>query len=344
MAQLTKLWKKINGSGLLWTFVALFLMLLINLIINPQFFSLQVKDGHLYGSLVDILNNGAPLMVVAVGMTLVIATGGTDLSVGPVIAITGAIATSLIGVQNGVTAMPMPLVILISLSVATMFGLWNGLLVSRVGVAPIVATLILMVAGRGIAQMITNGKIVRIFYDPYFFFGSQGYMLIPFSLVIVAIVYLIAWLFLRRTAFGMFLEAIGVNTNSSRFSGINSKNVILIAYAISGLCAGIAGILVSSNMHSADGNNAGLYYELDAILSVALGGTALAGGRFSLAGSFLGALIIQSLTTSIYSMGVPPQYTLVVKAIVVLVVSLLQSEKFRHNVQSRLQFRKENAA
>jgi simple sugar transport system permease protein len=344
MAQLTKLWKKLNASGLLWTFVALFLMLLINLIINPQFFSLQVKDGHLYGSLIDILNNGAPLMVVAVGMTLVIATGGTDLSVGPVIAITGAIATSLIGVQNGVTAMPMPLVILISLSVATMFGLWNGLLVSRVGVAPIVATLILMVAGRGIAQMITNGKIVRIFYDPYFFFGSQGYLLIPFSLVIVALVYLIAWLFLRRTAFGMFLEAIGVNTNSSRFSGINSKNVILIAYAISGLCAGIAGILVSSNMHSADGNNAGLYYELDAILSVALGGTALAGGRFSLAGSFLGALIIQSLTTSIYSLGVPPQYTLVVKAIVVFVVSLLQSEKFRHNVQRRLQFRKENAS
>jgi len=344
MAQLTKFWKKMSSSGLLWTFVALFLMLLINLIINPQFFSLEVKDGHLYGSLVDILNNGAPLMVVAVGMTLVIATGGTDLSVGPVIAITGAIATSLIGVQNGVTAMPMPLVILISLSVATMFGLWNGLLVSRVGVAPIVATLILMVAGRGIAQMITNGKIVRIFYDPYFFFGSQGYMLIPFSLVIVALVYFVAWLFLRRTAFGMFLEAIGVNTNSSRFSGINSRNVILIAYGISGLCAGIAGILVSSNMHSADGNNAGLYYELDAILSVALGGTALAGGRFSLAGSFLGALIIQSLTTSIYSLGVPPQYTLVVKAIVVFVVSLLQSEKFRQNVQRRLQFRKENAS
>jgi len=344
MAQLTKFWKKMSSSGLLWTFVALFLMLLINLIINPQFFSLEVKDGHLYGSLVDILNNGAPLMVVAVGMTLVIATGGTDLSVGPVIAITGAIATSLIGVQNGVTAMPMPLVILISLSVATMFGLWNGLLVSRVGVAPIVATLILMVAGRGIAQMITNGKIVRIFYDPYFFFGSQGYMLIPFSLVIVALVYFVAWLFLRRTAFGMFLEAIGVNTNSSRFSGINSRNVILIAYGISGLCAGIAGILVSSNMHSADGNNAGLYYELDAILSVALGGTALAGGRFSLAGSFLGALIIQSLTTSIYSLGVPPQYTLVVKAIVVFVVSLLQSEKFRQNVHRRLQFRKENAS
>jgi simple sugar transport system permease protein len=201
-----------------------------------------------------------------------------------------------------------------------------------------------MVAGRGIAQMITSGKIVRIFYDPYFFFGSQGYMLIPFSLIVVAGVYFLAWLFLRRTAFGLFLESIGVNANSSRFSGINEKNVKLIAYTVSGLCAGIAGILVSSNMRSADGNNAGLYYELDAILSVALGGTALSGGRFSLAGSFLGALIIQSLTTTIYSLGVPPQFTLVVKALVVFLVSMLQSENFRLTLKEKLFFWKETAS
>ncbi len=339
MEKINQIWKKINSSGLLWTCMALLLMLLVNLIINPQFFSLEMKDGHLYGNLIDILNNGAPLMVVAVGMTLVIATGGTDLSVGPVIAITGAVATSLIGTQSGgVTNMPLPFVILIALFVAMGFGLWNGILVSRIGVAPIVATLILMVAGRGVAQMITNGRIVRIFYEPYFFFGSQGYWVIPFSLIVVAIVYLLAWLFLRRTAFGLFLESIGVNTNSSRFSGVNSQNVILLAYTLSGLCAGIAGILVSSNMHSADGNNAGLYYELDAILSVALGGTALAGGRFSLAGSFLGALIIQSLTTSIYSLGVPPQYVLVVKALVVFVVSMLQSENFRMTIKEKMLF------
>jgi galactofuranose transport system permease protein len=344
MINAKQVWKKITSSGLLWTFLALLLMLLVNLIINPKFFSLEMKDGHLYGSVIDILNNGAPLMVLAVGMTLVIATGGTDLSVGPIIAITGAVATSLIGVQNGVTNMALPLVLLIAIGTATLFGLWNGILVSRIGIAPIVATLILMVAGRGIAQMITSGKIVRIFYDPYFFFGSQGYMVIPFSLVVVAGVYFIAWLFLRRTAFGMFLESIGVNANSSRFSGINEKNVKLIAYTISGLCAGIAGILVSSNMRSADGNNAGLYYELDAILSVALGGTALAGGRFSLAGSFLGALIIQSLTTTIYSLGVPPQFTLVVKALVVFLVSMLQSENFRLTMKEKLFFWKETAS
>jgi ribose/xylose/arabinose/galactoside ABC-type transport system permease subunit len=221
------------------------------------------------------------------------------------------------------------------MGVGALLGLWNGLLVSRIGIQPIVATLILYVAGRGIAQIITNGKIVRIFYEPYFFFGA-GYLFIPFSLFIVAGVYLLGWLFARRTAFGVFLESVGVNSDAGRFSGINEKNVKLIAYVICGLCAGIAGILVSSNLHSADGNNAGQWYELDAILAVALGGTALSGGRFSFAGSFIGALIIQSLTTTIYSIGVPPQFIMVVKALVVLLVSLLQSEAFRKLFTTRL--------
>jgi simple sugar transport system permease protein len=218
-------------------------------------------------------------------------------------------------------------------------GLWNGLLISRIGIQPIIATLILYVAGRGIAQMITNGKIVRVFYDPYYVFGG-GYLVIPISLFIVAGVYLLAWFFTRRTAFGVFLESIGVNANSSRFTGINEKNVKLIAYVLCGLCAGIAGILISSNLKSADGNNAGMWYELDAILSVALGGTALAGGRFSLAGSLIGALIIQTLGTTIYSLGIPPQVILVVKAIVVFLVSMLQSENFRQFLMARLTVRK----
>ncbi len=282
-------------------------------------------------------------MILALGMTLVIATGGVDLSVGPVIAITGAVAFSLIGPNTGgITNTPLPLVFALALGAALLCGLWNGLLVTRIGIQPIVATLILFVAGRGIAQLITNGKILRIFDGPpvYFFLGGGYLFLIPFSLFIVAGVYLLGWLFLRRTAFGLFLESIGINSSSSHFSGINEKNVKLLAYSISGTCAGIAGILISSNLKSADGNNAGLWYELDAILAVALGGTSLTGGRFSLAGSFLGALIIQTLTTTIYSIGIPPQVVMVVKAVVVFLVSLLQSENFRKLVSTRLAFRK----
>ncbi len=340
MNGIRQFWKRNSSNGLIWSILALGGLALFNLMFRPNFFNLATRDGHLYGSLIDILWNGAPLMILAFGMTLVIATGGVDLSVGPVIAITAAVALSLIGTKTGVTNTPLPLVYLIALGVAVLCGLWNGVLISRIGIQPIVATLILFVAGRGVAQMITNGKIVRIFYDPYFFFGGGYLFFIPFSLFIVAGVYLLGWLFLRRTAFGLFLESIGINASSSHFSGINEKNVKLLAYTISGLCAGIAGILISSNLKSADGNNAGLWYELDAILSVALGGTALTGGRFSLAGSFLGALIIQTLTTTIYSIGIPPQVVMVVKAVVVFLVSLLQSENFRKLVSTRLAFRK----
>lgn len=279
-------------------------------------------------------------MVVALGMTLVIATGGVDLSVGPVIAVTGAVATSLIGLDYGITHTPMFVAIAIALCVATLCGLWNGVLVSYIGIQPIVATLIMYVAGRGIAQMITDGKIMRIFYEPYFVFGGKYFLLLPVSIFIVAFVYLIVWIFTRRTAFGLFVESIGINSEGSRFSGINEKNVKLIAYTICGLCAGIAGILISSNLKSADGNNAGLWYELDAILSVALGGTALAGGRFSFPGTVIGALIIQSLTTTIYSIGVPPQVIMLVKAVVVFLVSMLQSVSFRKTISSVLTFRK----
>jgi len=340
MNQIRQFWQRTSSSGLTWSILALIALAIFNLIARPDFFSLEIKNGHLYGSLIDILWNGAPLMVLALGMTLVIATGGVDLSVGPVIAITAAVALSLIGTKTGITNTPLPLVYVIALGVAALCGLWNGLLIARIGIQPIVATLILFVAGRGIAQMITNGKIVRIFYDPYFFFGGGYLLFIPFSLFIVAGVYLLGWLFTRRTTFGLFLESIGINASSSRFSGINEKNIKLVAYTISGLCAGIAGILISSNLKSADGNNAGLWYELDAILSVALGGTALAGGRFSLAGSFLGALIIQSLTTTIYSIGIPPQVVMVVKAVVVFLVSLLQSQNFRTLLSTKLAFRK----
>src|SRR6185436_6173910 len=165
----------------------------------------------------------------------VIATGGVDLSVASVIAITGAVALSLIGTKTGETNTPLPVVYAVALGIAALCGLWNGLLITQIGIQPIVATLILFVAGRGVAQMITSGKIIRIFYDPYSFLGGGYVLLIPFSLFGVAGVYLLGWLLTRRTSFGLFLESIGVNATSSRFSGINEQNVKLLAYILSGL-------------------------------------------------------------------------------------------------------------
>jgi ribose/xylose/arabinose/galactoside ABC-type transport system permease subunit len=211
-------------------------------------------------------------------------------------------------------------------------GMWNGMLVSRVGMQPIIATLILCVAGRGIAMVTTNAMIVWLYAKPFALLG-QGYLLgLPFSIFIVAAILLITFLATRRTALGLFIEAVGINPTAARFAGINAKNIIFGVYAFSGLCAGIAGLVVCSTVMSADGNNAGNGYELSAILAVVLGGTSLNGGKFFLMGSMVGALIVQTLTTTIYAFGVPPEIAQVVIALVVLVVSLLQSGKFRSMV------------
>ncbi len=319
-------WERVRNNSLFWPLVALALVMGFNLLFTPNFFRLEIKDGHLFGSLVDVLNRGAPLMLMAIGLTAVIATAGVDLSVGAVAAICAAVATRLVGNVTDVTATPLLVVILVTLGVAVLCGLWNGLLVSRANIQPMVATLVLMVAGRGIAQLITDGQIITVYYPPFFYFGA-GYLLgLPFTLFIVAAIFLFAWLMTRRTAIGLFVESVGTNASSSFFSGVNEKNVKLVAYIFCSFCAGIAGIIISSNVKSADANNVGLYMELDAILAVVIGGTLMSGGRFSLAGSVLGALLIQSVTTTIYAFGVPPEVVLVVKSLVVLFVVLLYSE------------------
>lgn len=319
-------WQRMRNSSLFWPLVALALVMLFNLLFTPNFFRLEIKDGHLFGSLIDILNRGSPLMLLAIGMTGVIATGGVDLSVGAVIAICAATATTLIGQVTDVTATPLALVVVITLFVAILCGVWNGLLVSRGNIQPMVATLVLMVAGRGIAQLITDGQIITVYYSPFFYIGA-GYLAgLPFPVYIVALVFLFAWLMTRRTAIGLFIESVGTNASSSFYSGVNEKNIKLIVYIFCAFCAGIAGLIISSNVKSADANNAGLFIELDAILAVVIGGTLMSGGRFSLAGSIVGALLIQSVTTTIYTFGVPPEVVQVVKAVVVLAVVLLYSE------------------
>ncbi|EPX55887.1 Ribose ABC transport system, permease protein RbsC [Cystobacter fuscus DSM 2262] len=326
---------------LFWPLVTLALLLSFNLAFNAHFFSITVRDGHLYGSLIDILNRAAPLMIVAMGLTLVIATHGIDISVGAVVAISGAVAATLIGGQltpgggsPEAAGHPMPLAIIAALGVAMALGMWNGALISFFGMQPIIATLILLVAGRGVAQLITGGQIITIYHTPYFFIGNGFLAGLPFSLFIVTAVLLLLLVLTRRTALGLFIEAVGLNPVAARFAGVRARAITFWAYAFCGLCAGIAGLIISSNVKSADGNNAGLLFELDAILAVVLGGTSLNGGRFTLVGSVLGALIIQTLTTTIYSVGVPPEVTLVVKAAVVFLVSILQSDRVRNRITS----------
>lgn len=334
--------KKFSKHQVFWPIIALLLVMLFNLLFTPGFFNIEIKDGHLFGSVIDIINRGAPLMILAIGLTLVIATGGTDISVGSIIAISVAVAASLIGgemvfvdgVQQYVSLVPMPIAIIITLVVAALLGLWNGTLIAKIGIQPIIATMILMVAGRGIAQLITKAQIITIYYKPYFFFGG-GYLFgLPVSIYIVGIALLLIMLLVKKTSMGLFIQSAGSNPNASRFAGVKVDKVKMLVYTLSGLCAGIAAILISSNIKCADANNAGLFIELDAILAVAIGGNSMNGGKFSIPCSMVGALIIQTLTTTIYSFGVAPEITLVVKAAVVIVICLLQSEQFRSLIKN----------
>jgi len=327
---------------LFWPFATLVLLLAVNAAFNPGFWQLQWRDGHLYGSVIDILNRAAPLALVAIGMTLVIATRGIDISVGAVVAISAAVIALMIGgelvvkdgVQTHVSRFPMGVAIVAALAVAALCGLWNGLLVAKVGMQPIIATLILMVAGRGVAQLLTGGQIITVYYAPFFFLGNGFLLGLPFAVFIAAAVWATVHLLLTRTALGLFIQSIGINPAASRVAGVHERLITVCVYVFCAFAAGVAGLVISSNVKSADGNNAGVLMELDAILAVTLGGTALTGGRFSVAGSVLGALIIQTLTSTIYSIGVPPEVNMVVKAGVVFVVMLLQSAEFRAAVRA----------
>ena len=325
---------RVTGSWrgrLIWPLAALAALLLFNLLFTDGFFNIRLSDGHLYGSLIDILNRAAPVMLLSLGMTLVIATAGIDLSVGAVMAIAGSVAAWLI-TRGQLGLVP---VVALTLGACLLAGAWNGLLVAFFGVQPIVATLVLMVAGRGVAQLITGGQILTYERPGFSFIGGGHFLTLPFTVTIVAGMLVLTAVFTRRTALGLFIEASGGNETASRYSGVNVGMVKLFTYAFCGLCAGVAGLIVASDIKAADANNAGLYLELDAIMAVVIGGTALTGGRFTLVGSMIGALIIQTLTTTILTRGVPVEFTLVVKALVVLLVCLLQSPALRAMVLRR---------
>lgn len=320
--------KKIVRHRLFWPVVALLSLIVINTIARPQFILVTVRDGELYGALIDVLRNSAPLMLVALGMTIVIATRGIDLSVGAIMAVAGAVALTIIDASPdpGSTG-TVAVAVLAAIGVSLVLGAWNGLLVSVVGIQPIIATLVLMLAGRGVALLITGGFITTVNSEPYSFIAT-GYLValpVAFLIAIAAIVTLA--LVERRTALGVLTEAVGINPEASRLAGVRARGIIFSAYVLSGVLAGVAGIMYSANIRAADANAAGLFIELYAILAVVLGGTSLLGGKFTIAGTVVGVLTIQTLESTILFLGVPSAQSPVFFAAVVIVVVVVQSPR-----------------
>ncbi|MDN4983121.1 ABC transporter permease [Bradyrhizobium arachidis] len=301
--------------------LALIIILAVDRVVSPQFFDLRLQDGRLFGSLIDVLNRGTPVALLSLGMVLVIATRGIDLSVGAVMAISGAIAASLADSHG------LAVVLAAALGAGLLCGLWNGLLVAVLGMQPIVATLILMVAGRGIAQLITEGRIVTFTSPDLVWLGTGAILGVPVPVAIALGMLVLTGAVVRGSALGLLIEATGGNARASELAGVGTRAMILAVYVWCGVCAALAGVIAAADIMGADANNAGLWLELDAILAVVIGGTSLFGGRFSLVLAVLGALIIQTMNTGILLSGYPPEFNLLVKAVVVLAVLLLQSPK-----------------
>lgn len=307
-----------------WPGLAFLMLLTYNLVFTPNFARIDVLDGRLFGSLVDIVQNGAPVMLLAIGMTLVIATAGIDLSVGSVMALSGAVAALLMTEQG----LSVPAAVACALAVSLLAGLVNGALVSLAGLQPIVSTLILWVTARGVAQALTHDQKIR-FEEPAFeFLGNGSLLTLPFPVFIVAGAALATYLVLRKTALGIYIEAVGGNVRAARLCGIPVRTLKISVYVFCAFLAGVAGLIATADIKEADVANCGLYLELDAILAVVIGGTSLAGGRARLGGTILGALIMQTITIMLQMRGVLLEYTLIVKAFVAILVCFLQTPVF----------------
>lgn len=322
--------KAIATHRLTWPLLILVLLLVVTRWQSPTFFDIRVVNGNLFGSPINIARNAAPTLLAALGMTLVISTRGVDLSVGAVAAISGAAAAMFIDSSSQPDAVATVLTAVgIGLALAVAAGAWNGFLVTVLGIQPIVATLVLMTAGRGVAQLITDERIITASSRPYKMIGGGYWLGVPFSIVLAGAIVVLTALLTRRTALGVLLESVGGNPEASRLAGVPARSITWVVYVVCAVCAGLAGLMITSNATAADPNSTGMFLEMDAILAVVIGGTSLAGGRFSLAGTVIGAFIIETMTTMILILGIAPQITLVYKAGLITVVFLVQSPEAR---------------
>ena len=293
---------------------ALVLLIIVNAILTPNF-----VDAN---NLRNILLQVAPTVLVAVGMTLVIATGGIDLSVGSVMAIASALAAVALGRGWNVGA-----AVLVALVVAVGLGAFNGVLISRFRIQPIIVTLALLISGRGVAQVINGGQLIQ-FDNPTFETLGRGFVgPVPVQVLVMLLVVAAAIFVVRATTFGRYVAAVGGNEAAARLAGVKVHQTKIAVYALSGLLAGLAGLIETSRLGVSDAPNIGLNIELDAIAATVVGGTPLTGGRATIIGTLIGALIMQIITTSFNMNQIKFSWGLVIKAAIILVAVYIQRPK-----------------
>jgi ribose/xylose/arabinose/galactoside ABC-type transport system permease subunit len=283
-----------------------------NAIATPFFLTYQ-------SIVVNQLRQAAPVAVVALGMALVISTGGIDLSVGSVMAIAGQVGALL--VVNGSSAY---LGWAAALLVGVVCGLFNGVLVARYGVQPIIATLILLIAGRGIAQLVTGGNLQNFDDRLFQFFGFGKVAGLPAQIAVCAIVALVVAAVLRWTTLGRYVVAVGGNENSARLAGVPVARTKLLVYVTSGVLAALVGLIVVGVNSSSDANNIGLGFELSAIAAVAVAGVPLTGGRMTVVGTLVGAVTLRLLENTLIAHGISRDIASIIEGVVIIAALYVQ--------------------
>ncbi len=322
---------------------ALIILVVFNLIVDPSFFKITLGQNNagdpiLSGYLITILNNASELAILAIGMTLVTAaSGGQDISVGATIAIAGSVILRILcgsaGSRPETMQAPIIVAFLVACVVSMLFGAFNGALVAYFKIQPMVATLILFTAGRSIAAWINNNELPIISEASFGYFGNYiPGIPVPTPVFIAIICMIIIALVLKFTNLGLYVQAVGINSDSSRLNGLNPAFIKFITYVIMGLCVAVAALIKVSRISTINYSVIAKDIEMDAILAVALGGNALGGGKFNMTASILGAYVIQFLTTTLYKFQVASDALPAYKAVVVIILVVMSAPVVREKV------------
>lgn len=291
--------------------------MLIALVAIIVFFGFMTPNFLTRNNGFNILRQISSNTIVAIGMTFVLLTGGIDLSVGSVIAATNCISISLM-----VAGLPIPLAVILGILIGSFLGLANGVIIAKLGIPSFIMTLAMMQIGRGVAYLSTDGKPVRFDNDTFSQIGNGYVGIVPIPVVIMLLCVAVFAFLLHKSKFGVYVFAVGGNREAARFSGISISGIEIWVYTICGTLAGVAGIILSSRMLSAQPTS-GSGAEMDAIAAVVLGGTSLAGGVGSIAGTVIGALFIGILNNGLNILGISSYWQEIIKGVVIVVAVLV---------------------
>ena len=318
--------KKVFASQLAIPLVALIVLVVFNLIRDPSFFSIVIKKNNLgntvlSGNLISILNGASELVILAIGMTLVTsATKGQDISIGAAAAIAGSVFVKILRAGN-INAGTIIIGLILACIVAILFCLFNGILIAKFNIQPMIASLILYTAGRPIAYWINGGATPNVDSPLLTYIGGFiPHIAVPTPIIVVVIFILLINLLLKKTTLGLYIQAVGINERAAKLNGINPVIWKLAVFVILGVCVTMAGSINVCRIGLINHETILLDIEMDAILAVAIGGNSLGGGKFKLSGSILGAYIIQALTITLYAMKVSSTAVKAYKAIVIIII------------------------